>query len=215
MAETNSIAMPPRVKDLTGHPPFGRLTVLAFAGQKARKAYWLCRCDCGNETAVRGTELVSGRTQSCGCLGRERTITRNTTHGMSRTLEYRTWNGMIQRCHNPHNKSYHRYGGRSITVCERWRTSLDTFIEDMGPRPTPKHTIERINNSLGYSPDNCKWATRKEQAHNTRQNVMIRFHGKTQCIGAWAEERGMAMKILWQRLNRGWSIERALTTPIR
>jgi len=214
MAAANSISLPPRVKDLTGYPPFGRLTVIAFAGQKSLRAYWLCRCECGKEVAVRGTGLVSGTSQSCGCLCRELTIARNTTHGKARTPEYRAWLGMLQRCYKPGSKMYYRYGGRGITVCERWRTSLEAFLEDMGPRPTPKHTIERKENDLGYCKDNCIWETRKVQARNTRQNAMLTFQGKTKCIAAWAEECGMAMKILWQRLNRGWSAERALTEAV-
>jgi hypothetical protein len=215
MADVDAIAIPPRVKDLTGHPPFGRLTVVAFAGIASnRKATWRCLCDCGNETVVTGVDLRSGHSQSCGCLMGERLIASLTTHGRSGTPEHSSWKQMRQRCLNPKNNAYDRYGGRGIVICQRWLDSFADFYADMGPKPSPKHSIERRENDGNYEPGNCYWATPKQQNRNTRKNVMLTFDGRTQCIGAWAEELGMGLRTLWTRLNDGWSVERALTEPV-
>lgn len=138
------------------------------------------------------------------------------THGHAfvgnRSPEYRTWNNMTQRCTNPKHTNFHRYGGRGITVCERWLNSFAAFLEDMGPKPTPKHEIERKDNDKGYSPDNCRWATHKEQCRNFGRNRLLTFDGKTMCISAWAEHLGIHRQTLKHRLDSGWTLERALTT---
>lgn len=209
MPETNSIAIPPRVKDLTGQS-FARLTVLEFAGTRSLKAYWLCRCECGVTITLCGGSLTSGNSKSCGCLNRDT----RTSHGKHRTPEYKAWQQILQRCCNPSSPTYPLYGGRGITACDRWRTSFVAFSEDMGLRPSPKHSIDRIDNDAGYCKENCRWATKKEQSRNTRQNVLVTFRGKTQCITAWAEELRMKPDTLQDRLQSGWSAERALTTPV-
>lgn len=119
---------------------------------------------------------------------------------------------MIERCESKTNKGYKNYGAVGRTVCERWHR-FEHFIADMGPRPTPKHTLERSDNDRGYSPDNCRWATHKEQMRNVSYNRNITFNGRTLCLSAWAEESGLNVLLLWKRLNRGWSVERTLTTP--
>ncbi len=132
-----------------------------------------------------------------------------TTHGMYHTPENKVWSSMRERCLNPHHMHYARYGGRGVTVCARWAV-FETFYADMGPRP-PGTTLERRNNDKGYSPDNCVWASRKDQQRN-RVNVRnYTFRGKTQCIAAWAEETGIAHATLTSRFNSGWCAERALT----
>jgi hypothetical protein len=214
MADADSIAIPPRVKDLTGQK-FGRWSVLAFSRREARITYWLCRCDCGSTKTVSRTGLVSGDSQSCGCFHREQASAARTTHGGAGTTENNIWNGIKARCYNRKNPAWYRYGGRGITVCDRWFNSFEAFFEDMGPRPSSKHSIERIDNNGNYDPRNCKWATRKEQNRNTRQNVLLTFSGKTQCIAAWSDEFGITWNTLWQRLKRGWSVERALTEQVR
>ena len=142
---------------------FGRLVIIKFLrNDKYWHPSWLCKCDCGGTVEVKWTNLYSGRTKSCGCLRREL----QTTHGQHRSPEYKSWKGMIQRCTNPKDASFSYYVGRGSGVCDRWR-DFRNFYEDMGERPKGL-TIERTNNCKGYSPDNCCWATRTEQQHNTR-----------------------------------------------
>jgi hypothetical protein len=196
---------------------FGRLIVIQrMNSDKHRNSRWLCQCKCENEIIVRTHSLASGKTKSCGCLAREKTIQRLTKHGHSQNDKtYKSWQYMKARCTNPDYQYYQNYGGRGITVCDRWKNSFLNFLADMGNRPTDKHTIERINRNGNYCPENCCWATRKEQARNTRRNRLITHNGKTQCIAEWSEEIGILWRTLHSRIyNYGWSIERALTTPV-
>ena len=198
---------------LTGQR-FGRLHVVSYFGKLGRNNAWLCRCDCGNEAAVRVGSLRSGHTKSCGCLGTERRKA-NIVHGGCRTPGYSSWNNMIRRCHIEHSHAYRHYGGRGIVVCERWRTSFWNFISDMGQRPTPKHSIDRIDNDGNYEPGNCRWAMAADQAKNTRSNKVIAIDGRTQCLSAWAEEAGIRYGTLRRRLSLGWSISDALAKKTR
>lgn len=134
------------------------------------------------------------------------------THDKSKTPEYNIWRQMRQRCNNPTAYYYKWYGARGITVCERWDSSFETFLEDMGTKPTPKHTLDRVNNDEGYSPENCAWKTRKEQAQNRRPSKpFTTYNGKSQSLKDWAKELGVRPGLLYERRNRGWSIERVLT----
>lgn len=218
MADADSIAIPPRVKDLTGKR-FGRLTAMEFVCRHNGQSRWLCRCDCGEDIVVASSELTRrtrASTQSCGCLKRELTIRRFTRHGMANSKEYRSWQQMIKRCYDKKKQGYERYGGRGITVCDRWRTSIEEFLKDMGPKPSINHSIERINNDGNYEPGNCVWATSSEQARNRRTTVRLTLNGKTLCLAEWAKELSISTQSLWVRLNRlGWSVERALTEPVR
>lgn len=152
--------------DLLGRR-FGRLLVWQRAGTKNNQAIWLCKCDCGKEKLISSAKL-SGGTRSCGCLMLEMAAKSMRTHGQSNTPEYNTWMAMKNRCLYPTSQSYVRYGGRGITVCKRWLQSFPAFLSDMGRKPSPKHSIDRIDNDLGYMPSNCRWATPSQQSLNRR-----------------------------------------------
>lgn len=202
----------PQTKNLLDQP-FGRLVVIAFAGYRRRHARWECRCHEGNIVVVSASMLISGRTQSCGCLQRDTMRTKKTTHGKSDTAEFRIWWGMLERCEDPRKKAYPRYGGRGITVYEPWHDFM-TFYADMGPRPTAQHSLERLDNDQGYNPTNCVWATPPVQSRNTRRNNLITFNGITQCLADWSITTGIKRVTIFGRLRKGWTVKDALTiTP--
>jgi len=168
---------------------------------------WLCRCGrCGIEFVAQLNNVKSGGTKSCGCLRRER----NTTHGQADTPEYRAWLACRNRCNNPNDKGYANYGGRGITVCERW-DSLETFLADMGPRPKGG-SLDREDNELGYSPENCRWATNSEQSRNRRSNRYIESWGYNLLLCEWAEISGLNRATISGRIDRGWTPEDAIAT---
>lgn len=195
--------------DLIGQR-FGRLVVVRrMDSDKRRNSRWLCLCDCEKEKIVLGLNLKSGSIKGCGCLR----IKHGHNKNRKSSATYMSWDCMIQRCTNPNNIGYKDYGGNNITVCERW-LKFPNFLEDMGERPK-NTTIDRIRNELGYYKENCRWATPKEQARNRRNNHLITFNRKRQCIVDWAEETGIHVHTIQWRLDRGWSIEKALTTLVR
>ncbi|KKL97903.1 hypothetical protein LCGC14_1829790 [marine sediment metagenome] len=195
---------------------FGRLTVLKrMDNDKHRNSMWLCRCDCGKEKIICGYDLKRGHTQGCGCLRKEIAGITHTTHGHYKTKTYKSWEQMIQRCTNPKVHNYHNYGGRGITICSRWM-KFENFLEDMGERPGKNHSIDRINNNGNYCKSNCRWATIKQQNRNRRDNLYFTYKNKTQLLIEWSEETGILYTILYYRIFRsGWTIEKALTTPIK
>lgn len=168
---------------------FSRLVVISGSQKVGKRfGYRLCRCDCGKELVVYTTDLRIGHTKSCGCLSRDRTTERNLTHGMGKTRANRIWRAMKSRCSNPRVTNWKYYGGRGVTVCERWQ-SFENFVADMG-QPEPGMTLDRIDNAVGYSPENCRWVTHATQMANTRRNRMITWRGRTQHMSAWAREIG-------------------------
>ena len=207
----------PRFVDITGQK-YNRLTVLGFAGQQNCGHFlWFCRCDCGSIIKPQGSSLKSGNTKSCGCHKIEGLIKRTATHGQSidnGTPEYVTWSAMWQRVRYPKNTHYHHYGGRGIKVCDRW-LSFENFFEDMGPKPSKEYSIERGDVDGDYCPENCRWASPLEQANNTRNNRKLTHNGRTQNLGQWEAELGFKPGTIKGRLRIGWSVEKALTTPLR
>jgi hypothetical protein len=164
IAKAQSRRHPRKIIDLTGKR-FGRLVVLALHAEKSRFG-WVCRCDCGGERIVRGSDLIRGMSKSCNCLRKEMFAKRSTKHGLCRSRAYQSWKGMKARCFNPRDRAYPDYGGRGITVCERWLI-FENFYADMGERP-PGMSLDRINNDGNYEPGNCRWATVAEQLANRR-----------------------------------------------
>jgi hypothetical protein len=200
-----------RVPNLVG-VRFGRLLVLEHLGIGPGKTgrRWRTVCDCGVFKDICAGTLNDGSTQSCGsCVPHSPA---NKTHNLSKTSIYKIWTGMIQRCENPKGSGYERYGAIGISVCDRWH-KFENFLEDMGPRPVGL-TLDRRDNKMGYSPNNCRWATPLEQGRNRKTNLEIVFNGKTQCLTSWADEFGIKECTLTKRLRLGWSMDRALTTPV-
>lgn len=190
---------------------FSRWTVIAESGRTpsgGRK--WLCQCDCGKENSIAQPTLLKGTSRSCGCLQKDVASRQAKTHGLTGSPEHVAWAAMIQRCENPNNPEFHRYGERGITVCCRWRQSFEAFYADMGPRPSNKHSIDRENNHGNYEPGNCRWTTIDVQTRNTRRNVYLTHQGLTLTVKDWAKHLGISYQALQHRIKRGWTVERAL-----
>lgn len=202
--------------DLTGQR-FGRLRVVERApDNKHRQTMWRCLCDCGETVVTIPQPLKSGRTKSCGCLTTEQLKARITSHNKSRTPEYRIWAEMLQRCKFPEHERNRRYAGRGIAVCARWH-DFANFYADMGPRPSPKHTLERRNSDGNYEPDNCSWEPRIVQNNNTSRNLFVVYKGQRMTLTQAQRLAGCSMKhtAVRDRIRRGWTVEEALETPAR
>jgi hypothetical protein len=197
---------------------YDRLTILSELPSRNGRRFVFCRCDCGTEKAVNLQSLLYGLILSCGCKRREINSVVHRTHGYAgnghknRTTEYRIWSLMIQRCENPKNPAFDRYGGRGISVCERWH-KFESFLADMGDRPAGR-SLDREDNERGYEPGNCRWATRIEQGRNTRRARLLTLNGETMNVSAWAQRLGINSATLSERLEK-WPLERALTAPAR
>lgn len=198
------------MNDLTGMK-FGRLTAIQKTTGTTR-GQWDCVCECGNTSVVRSTELRKLTTLSCGCLLRDVQRKRHTTHGMHKTQAYSSWKNMTQRCNNPNHRDYPRWGGRGITICEKWST-FEGFWEDMGPTHVEGLSIERVENNGNYCRENCKWADRYEQHNNKRSNRFITAFGKTLTSYAWERETGVGHETIRSRIRLGWKPEDAVSQP--
>lgn len=186
---------------------FGKLKIIERSrNNQSNKITWLCKCDCGNIKIICGGDLKSGRTKSCGCL--------LTTHGLGYHNLYPIWNQIIQRCTNPNDKNYPNYGGRGIIVSKKW-LEFSNFLRDMEKDWQPGLSIDRIDNNKSYYKKNCRWVTQKQQQRNRRDNHLETYQGKIQCLAAWEEDTGINQSTIRCRLKSGWSIGKALTTPVR
>lgn len=211
------------IKDLTGQR-FGRLVAIRQDGRdKYGRVMWLCQCDCGSAKTIRSRDLTSGRTQSCGCLNKERIIElnkRRSTHGGSYSRIYGVWSGIKVRCFDKNDPCYCNYGGRGITMCEEWKNSFEAFRDWAlqngydNDAPKGKCTLDRIDVNGDYTPENCRFVDIKTQDRNRRTNNRITYNGQTHTLVEWSELIGIKSATLSHRIHSGWSVERALTQPL-
>lgn len=192
---------------------FGRLIVLEDRGsQHGKGKKYLCKCSCGADKVALQSRLLRGETKSCGCLRRELASTRGIKHGLSSHRLYKTWNSMMQRCCDPTHYAYNRYGGRGITVCQRWH-DVRAFIQDNNGSALPGLSIDRIDNDGNYEPGNCRWVQPFVQNANRANSIRLTYDGKTLSLKEWSSITKISVNCLQLRLQRHWSVERALTTP--
>lgn len=190
---------------------FGRLKIIEQGKLVGRNRYWICICECGTKKEICYSALSNRKTKSCGCLNSELASLRKTTHGFSKTRIYFIWTSMKSRCMNKKNHAYENYGGRGITVCNSWLNSFENFLIDMG-NPENHFEIERINNDLGYSKENCRWATSQEQSENRRSNCKYLDKGEYKTISQLSREYGIPYFTLRARLKiLKWDFGRAIT----
>ena len=194
-----------KVRDLTGQK-FGLLTVIGIAETETRKTYWVCQCDCGNMKTIRSDSLLCGAIKSCGCLKKAQdkvNLTKHHRHKMSGTRIYQEWQGMKGRCYNPHNPRYDRWGGRGIKVCDEWKESFEAFYSWALSRGyNDDLTIDRIDNDGDYTPENCRWATQKEQSRNRSTNINITIGNSTRTLTEWCEIFNLDFKTVNARYQR-------------
>lgn len=194
---------------------FGRLVAIEYIGVINRISHWICQCDCGATVTVSAASLIGENTHSCGCLRKEIAGNVNRTHSKSKTPEYKAWCKIIERCDKNYSERQY-YADRGIELCQEWRDSFERFLSDMGPRPSAHHSVDRIDNNRGYFPGNCRWATAKTQANNRRSNHLFTHNDESHTLIEWSEIIGINPKTLSTRIhNYHWTIERALTTPVR
>lgn len=200
--------------DLAGQR-FGRWVVASYAGRdRGRRHLWDCCCDCGSRNVIEDSSLKCGNSKSCGCAQREasaRAGAATATHGMSKKApEYYVWSSLKQRCLNPNVRNWSDYGGRGIKVCDRWKVSFEAFYADMGPRPSPHHSIDRLDNDGDYEPSNCCWRELGGQVRNRRSNIRVVVNGVEMILTDAAAKYGVKYSTALARYHKGWSIERVL-----
>ncbi len=206
-----------RFKDYTGKK-FGRWTAVKLYDGPG-PASWHCKCECGTLRVVNNHNLRNGLSSSCGCRRVEVAFAKALKHGESVggsiSVEFNIYRRILSRCFRKADSNYPRYGGRGITVCQRWIESVENFIEDMGRRPSPSHSIDRIDNNAGYSPENCRWATSKEQANNRRSSRIVTVEGVSKTLAQWADQSGVDADTIGARLKRGWNAKSAVWNTSR
>ncbi len=200
--------------DLTGQK-FGRLTVISRDLSRRDRTLWICKCDCGNHTIIEGYCLRTGHTVSCGCYQKEKVSLSNTTHGLRNSRIYKTWCNMKKRCYDTNNNRYYIYGARGIKVCDEWIHSFENFYKDMGSTYKDELTLDRIDFNGNYCKENCRWATISEQENNKSNNHLITFNGETDTMMNMSKKYHLTYSTLKHRIQRGWNIKEALTTPQR
>ena len=202
-----------RALDLIGHR-FGQLLVVERRVQMRpsgqRHARWTCKCDCGTTTTVSGTNLCNGHVRSCGCYRRSVTFARTRIHGQSESQTYKIWCGMKRRCFNANEHCYPIYGGRGITMCERWRENFEAFLADIGPCPGRGWSIERHDTNGDYEPGNCSWIRSAQQSSNTRRNRFVSVNGERMTVSQASRHLDLPENRVFARIYSGWSVERAL-----
>ncbi len=192
---------------------FGRL-VVQYPAQ--RKGYWVFLCDCGTTKESLGSNIASGKISSCGCYRNEASAARKLRHGLTETKEYRSWCHIKNRCYNPNNPFYKHYGGRGIGMCERWRDSFESFLEDVGPAPSGQHSIDRVDNDGDYEPGNVRWADRMTQAGNKSNRRVFTYQGESKTLPEWARSLGISRNTLLSRIYLyQWPVDRALSEPVQ
>lgn len=211
--------------DLTGQT-FNQLTAIKIAYIKNRKPYWEWKCDCDNIKVIDIYSVISGSIKSCGCLRSKIMSQKTSKHNMSKTRIFRIWSLMKDRCYNSKSTQYINWGGRGIKVCDEWLgengfinfynwAMANGYIEEQLPNGRNKLELDRIDNDGNYEPSNCRWATHKQQQNNKRNNRLITYNGETRNITEWTEFMRFPKYLLKNRLDYGWSIEKALTTPVK
>lgn len=201
----------PKIIDITGER-FSRLTVVNFIGtDKAHHKKWKCRCDCGNEIDVLATNLLTGRTKSCGCLRSDYAKENCTNHGETGTRLFNAWQAMIDRCQNPNHKSFNRYGGRGIKICEEWKDYVVFRSWALENGYSDELSIDRIDNNGNYEPSNCRWANWNEQNNNRSNNRILCYKGESHTVAEWSHITGIKSSTIYSRLYNGWCVELALS----
>lgn len=193
---------------------FNMLTVIErdINSEYSSEIKWICQCDCGNKVSVRGSALRSGKAKSCGCYKITLFVSNITKHkatiNHAKSPEYSAWDSMKARCYNVNYERYHSYGGRGIQVCERWRNSFENFYSDMGPKPSPDHSLDRFPNNDGdYEPGNCRWATEDQQKRNMRSNNWMEYNGESMIVADWSKKLNIPDKRFRYHVEMGKSIK--------
>ncbi len=199
-------------KDITGER-YGQLIVICRASAAGERLKWKCKCECGAQKTINGSAIKSGKTTSCGCAFTERAGKMNFRHGKYKSRAYSVWEGIIQRCNNQKSTAYENYGARGISVCPEW-SQFQQFYKDMGD-PSENTTIERNNNNLGYSKENCRWATRPEQDRNRRTSINITIEKETLCVAQWAARIGVSKGTIYSRIKAGKDPQSALMASLK